>query len=192
MIISLSGKPGSGKSTVAKKLATVLGYDRYYIGGMRREMARRKGMTLAEYNKWGEKSNRTDKEFDEYVKKLGQTKDNFIIEGRTAFHFIPNSIKIFLDIDPETGAKRIWQAIKRNSQPNRNEDKCLKSYENVLVSIKDRVKSDIYRYSKFYGLNILDKKNYDLFLDTADLDADQEFERVYAFVKEKLKKDEKI
>jgi len=187
MIISLSGKPGSGKSTVAKKLATVLGYDRYYIGGMRREMARQKGMTLAEYNNWGEKSNRTDKEFDEYIKKLGQTKDDFIIEGRTAFHFIPNSLKIFLDVDPKTGAKRIWQAIKRNSQPNRNEDKCLKSYEDVLVSIKDRIKSDIYRYNKFYGLDILDKKNYDFFLDTPNLNPEEEYQAVYKFVKEKFK-----
>jgi cytidylate kinase len=37
MIISLSGAPGSGKSTVAKKLAEELGWERYYMGGLRRE-----------------------------------------------------------------------------------------------------------------------------------------------------------
>mgnify|MGYP003822174167 FL=1 len=53
MIISLSGAGGSGKSTIAMKLADKLGWPRYYIGGLRREMAARRGLTLAEYNKLG-------------------------------------------------------------------------------------------------------------------------------------------
>ena len=92
MIISLSGNPGSGKSTVAKRLAADLGFERFYIGRMRREVARKKGMTLAEFNKWGEEGNDADAEFERYVEELGKTKDNFIIESRTAFHFIPHFI----------------------------------------------------------------------------------------------------
>lgn len=188
MIISLSGKPGSGKSTVAKKLAVDLGFERIYIGGMRREVARKKGMTLAEFNKWGEEGNDADSEFDKFVTDLGKTKDNFIIESRTAFYFIPYSLKIFIDVSPEEGAKRIWGAIEKNSQPNRNEDSNLKTHEDVLHSIKERMKSDDYRYKKFYSINIFDAKNYDLFLDTTNLNSEEEYKTVYNFVKEKLSK----
>ncbi|XOU94332.1 MAG: cytidylate kinase family protein [Candidatus Kerfeldbacteria bacterium] len=188
MIISLSGKPGSGKSTVARKLAADLGYERIYIGGMRREVARKKGMTLAEFNKWGEEGNDADAEFERYVEELGKTKDNFIIESRTAFHFIPRSLKIFIDVSPEEGAKRIWGAIEKNSQPNRNEDSNLQSHEDVLQSIKERMKSDDFRYKKYYDIDIFEEKNYDLFLDTTNLNPEEEYQAVYDFVKEKLVK----
>lgn len=187
MIISLSGKPGSGKSTVAKKLSADLGYERHYIGGMRREMARQKGMTLAEYNKWGEEEgNDADAEFDKFVGDIGKTKDDLIMESRTAFHFIPHSLKIFLDVTPEEGANRIWKAIKEDSQPNRNEDANLKSEEDVLKSIHQRLRSDDFRYKKYYQLDIFDKKNYDLFLDVTKMSPEEEYQEVYKFVKEKL------
>ena len=41
MIISISGFPGSGKSTIAKLLAEKLKWPRYYMGGLRREAAKK-------------------------------------------------------------------------------------------------------------------------------------------------------
>jgi len=188
MIISLSGKPGSGKSTVAKKLSADLGFQRHYIGGIRREMARQKGMTLTEYNKWGEDGNDADAEFDKFVVDMGKTQDNLIIESRTAFHFIPHSIKIFLDVTPEEGAKRIWKAIKEDSQPNRNEDKNLRSEADVLQSNYERLRSDDARYRSFYNIDIFDKKNYDLFLDVTEMTPEQEYNEVFKFVTGKMSK----
>ena len=48
MIITISGTPGSGKSTVAKIIVETLNAERIYVGGIRRELAREKGMTLQE------------------------------------------------------------------------------------------------------------------------------------------------
>lgn len=186
MIITINGMPGSGKTTVAKKLAKCLGYKHYYMGGLRRETARKMGMTLAGFNKLGEKKFFTDKFVDEYQKKLGKTKNNFVIEGRTSFLFIPQSIKIFLGCSFAEGAKRIWEVVKNKTQ-KRNEDENLSSYKNVLKSIKARVKSDKYRYKKYYKTNIFAKKYYDLYLDTTKLNHRQEFEKVYKFVKKHLK-----
>ncbi|NUM42573.1 MAG: AAA family ATPase, partial [Leptospiraceae bacterium] len=98
MIISISGAHGSGKSTVAQMLAKKLFWPRYYIGGLRREAAKKRGLTLAEYNALGETDPTTDTEVDEYQRQLGLSSDNFIIEGRTSWYFIPHSFKVYLDV----------------------------------------------------------------------------------------------
>ena len=74
MIITITGEPGSGKSTIGKRLAKELGYGHYYIGQIRRDAAKKKGMTLAEYNKYGEAHPETDIEVDDYQKNLGKVR----------------------------------------------------------------------------------------------------------------------
>ncbi len=96
LIISISGKAGSGKSTVSRLLAKNLGFRHYSMGDLRRKMAAGRGMTLAELNSLGEKEGFTDREVDEYQKKLGIKETNFVIDGRTSFHFIPHSVKYTL------------------------------------------------------------------------------------------------
>ena len=38
-IITIGGNPGSGKTTLAVKLAAFLGYEELYVGGIFRELA---------------------------------------------------------------------------------------------------------------------------------------------------------
>ena len=90
MIITINGTPGSGKSTVAKFLAKKLKLRHYSMCDLRRKMALEKGMTIDELNKIGEKEAWTDKDADNCQKKLGKKEDNFIIDGRLSWFFIPN------------------------------------------------------------------------------------------------------
>ena len=184
MIITLSGSPGSGKSTVAKKLASRLGYKRYYMGEIWRLKAKEKGLTLAEYQKLGEKDNSTDREVDEYMKQLAEKEDNLVIESRTAFHFLPHSLKIFLDIEENEGAKRILKDLKLN--PDRNEGRDLKTLKDVLKVNRARRKCDQLRYQKYYQIDLFNPRNYDLVLDTTNLNPEEELEAVWQFVKSKL------
>ncbi len=186
MIISLSGAPGSGKSTIAQMLADKFNWPRYYMGGLRREAAKKRGMTLTEYNKLGETDPSTDQEVDYYQRDLGNSDDNFVIEGRTSWYFIPHSLKIYLDVEPEEGAKRIFANLQRKN--NRNEDINLNSWQDVLESNERRQKSDSLRCFKYYGIKIYDTKNYDFYLDTTNLGPDQVFQAVYDFVKINLDK----
>jgi len=184
MIISLSGAPGSGKSTIAKMLAEKLGWPRYYMGGLRREAAKKRGLSLAEYNKLGETDEATDKEVDEYQRELGEKQDNFIIEGRTSWYFIPHSLKIYLDVSQEAGAKRIFSNLKEKN--DRNEDDNLHSWQDVLRSAQTRIASDNRRYQQYYQIDVYDKGNYDFYLDTTELDQNQVFQAVLAFVNSRL------
>lgn len=183
MIVSICGKPGSGKSSVAKAIAKEFNLKRYYMGRLRREMARDRGMTLAELNKLGEQEEFTDKEVDDYQKKLGQTEDNFVIEGRTSFFLIPQSYKIFLDVSTEEGAKRIWGDLQTNRE-KRNEANGLNGLEDVKKSINDRMTSDTIRYRKYYDVDVFEKKHYDLYLDTTNIDKEGVIKKVIESIKE--------
>ncbi len=184
MIISLSGAPGSGKSTVAQLLAEKLGWQRYYMGRIWREMASKHGVDVMAYSKLNEGSPDKDKEVDEYQRELGKKEDNFVIEGRTSWHFIPHSFKMFLDVSPEEGAKRIFGALQHSN--TRNEGNNLSTWQDVLASNKERVNSDNGRYLKYYGIDVTDMKNFDYYLDTTNLTPSQVFDEVYAKVQEML------
>lgn len=184
MIISFGGAPGSGKSTIAQKLADELGWPRYYMGGLWREISQKRGLTLVENLKQGEVDPITDKEIDEYQAELGKNKDNFVIEGRTSWYFIPHSFKIYLDVSGEEGSKRIFKSLQAGNF--RNEDNNLSSWEKVMLSNKERMESDRIRYAKYYQVDVFDHKNYDFCLDTTNLTTEQVFQAVYKRVKLEL------
>jgi len=161
MRITINGIPGSGKGTISRYLAKKFRLKHYDIGEMRREMAKKEGMSIWNLNKLGEKEAWTDRLVDNFQKKL-RKKENILVDGRLAWHFIPNSIKILLTVKPETGAKRIMKS-------RRKEEK----YRNIkegAKAVKERIQSDIRRYKKYYKIkNLYDLKNYDIIIDTSYL-----------------------
>ncbi len=173
MIVSFSGAPGSGKSGIAKRLAEKLGWPYYDMGALRRKLAAERGMTLEEYNTLGETDPKTDTEVDEYQAKLGKEQDNFVIVGRTSWHFIPHSVKIYMDVDPLEGARRIF-----NDTSVRNEAKNMSRVEAVLENMKKRQQSDSLRYKKYFNIDVNHRSNYDWILDTTKLTVDEVFEEV--------------
>jgi len=178
MIISISGPPGSGKNTIAKLLAKKLKMKHYSIGDLRGKMALERGMTIDELNKLGEKEDFTDKEADEYQEKLGVTEDNFVIDGRLSFYFIPHSVKIYLDVSVEEGAKRIFENPRKD-------EKRYDSIKETIKANKARIASDKKRYKKYYNIDCYDKSHYDIVIDTTKLTADKVVEKILLFLKKK-------
>ena len=156
------------------------------MGQIFRNIAKSKGMTIAEYMKTGEEDPKVDKEVDDYMLKLSQEQDNFVIEGRTAFHIIPHSLKIYLKVNEMEGAKRIYKQLQENN--SRNELKKSESVKDVLENIHRRRETDNFRYKKYYGVNIRDPKNYDFVLDTTKLSRKEVFNQVIHFIRENIKK----
>lgn len=180
-IISMSGTPGSGKSTVGKLLAEKLEYEKYNIGQFRRDAAKARGMTLDEYNKLGETDPNTDNEADEYQKKLGEEKDNFLIEARLAYHFIPHSIKLFLSVSLDEAAKRIFH----DESAIRNEATAESVAEKKEI-LKKRMTSDSKRYIKYYGVDCYDESQFDYVIDTTDLTPGEVLDKILEYLKGKI------
>lgn len=176
MIITICGLPGSGKTTVGEAIAAKFNLTFYSMGDIRGKVAQEHGMTINEFNKVGEKEEWTDLETDNKLRELA--KDNTVFDSRTAYHFIPNSIKIFLDVDPYKGAKRMMQT-------ERNDEEIGENVKTQVKLIQERVHSDDMRYQKYYNIHFLDKSNYDLWLDTTNLTREQVVNKVLEFIQQK-------
>jgi len=181
MIVTITGTAGSGKSTVAKAVAKEFSLKHFSAGDFMRDMAESRGISLLELGRLAEKNPSIDKEIDERTKHLA-LKDNFVIDSRLAFHFIPKSIKIFLKVDPKIAAKRIWGDIVKQK---RHAEGSFKSEKEVLDGINKRLQNEIERYRKYYKINYLDEKNYDFVLDNTKLNIEQTVQKVLEFVRKK-------
>jgi len=175
MIITISGTAGSGKSTIGKLLAKKLGYKHYSMGDLRRKMADEMGLSLAEFNRLGETEAFTDKDADEYQKKLGKAEDDFVIDGRLSFYFIPHSVKLFLDADEKVRVNRIFGDFRDTEKFN--------SFEEARDAVAERHASDKKRYFKYYQIDCYDKKHYDLVVDTSMNQPDHSVDTIIEFLK---------
>ena len=166
MIITLAGYPGAGKSTVGKLLAQELGYNRYSMGDLQRRLAAENGMTLEEWNAAEEEDDTHDRMIEDYQTKLGKEEDNFIVDGRLSWFAIPHSLKIFLNVDPDEGARRIFEHAQEGARPNQ---KTFESADEVKKASKERIASENKRYMAYYGVTYDNFENFDLVIDTTDI-----------------------
>lgn len=166
MKITISGTPGSGKSTASKLLAKILGLKHYSAGALMRQIGKEKGKDILSINRSAE--GKIDKFVDEKSKKLGEEEDNFIMDGRLSFFFIPHSFKIFLRVRPKTAAKRIWNDLNENRREGEGE-----TFKEVFHKMKQREKCEKKRYKKQYHIDYTNQKNYDLVIDTEYLNLEE-------------------
>lgn len=177
MIITISGKPGTGKSTVAKILAKKLKLKHYSTGDLMREMAKEKGMNLMELSRQAQEDPAIDQALDARQKELGTKQDNFIIDARIAFYFIPKSVKIFCDASIEVAAPRVFKS-------KRGEER-MSSIEETKRELVKRIDSEKMRYKKYYGLDYYDMDNYDLVIDTDGISVNEMVDTILKFLQEK-------
>jgi len=179
MIITINGDHGSGKTTIAKMIASDLGYDFYYTGRIFRQIAAKQGITYAQLMERMKTDESIDREVDRKTKELGKKEDDLVIDSRMAWYFIPQSAKIFFKVNKDIGAKRIYEHLKSDVSGERgNEDRNLDSVARIKESNRKRKEADSERYNNLYGVDIWNEKNYDFVIDTSALDIRQVHKRV--------------
>jgi len=178
MIITISGRIGSGKSTVAGALAKKLTLRHLSTGDAMRKIAEEKGITPVELGHLAEKDPSFDRMIDLKTQELGKKEDNFVMDSRLAFHFIPNSIKIFLDVSLDVAAKRIFNQKRAEEKEN-------VSLIATKEKIKEREASELKRYRQMYNLDYTKHSNFDLVVDTSELNVEQIVKKIMDFLKKK-------
>lgn len=160
MIITLSGLPGAGKTTVGRAIGDRFKLRLISVGEAFRTMAKERGMTLSEFGKLAESNAEIDKTIDQEQSGIAEEGGNVLIEGRLSGWMVKNAdLKIWLKAPIESRCERI---AKRDGM----------SVEQALKEIKERGSCESKRYMEFYGIDIDDTSLYDLIIDSSKWDID--------------------
>ena len=158
MIITITGKPCSGKGTVSKLFCKEYNFDYICTGDMFREIAKTYGYdNVLDFQK-DERVKTVDYQIDNNTKQIGieRANEDLVIDSRLAWHFVPNSYKVFIDVSWDVAGERLFNAKRETEQVT-----SIKQATNKLI---DRWNEENSRYKEIYNTNNLNPNNYDLII----------------------------
>ena len=158
--ITVTGDPGSGKSTFAREVARRTGFRLITTGNIFREMAAKKGVSLTELNEMAETQAEIDPMVDDYLIGLNDTEENLVLDSRMAWHFVGDSLKIRLTVDADVAVERIFKDGAELREK-------FSTMDHARDEVARRKTSEVLRYKNLYGVDISDEKNFDLVINTS-------------------------
>ncbi len=174
-IITIAGRAGSGKSSTAKGVAAQLGYRHFSSGDLFRELGKERGIELLQANIKAEQNTEIDQLVDARLREIGQNASDVVIDSRMAWHWMPDSYKVFLDLDLKIAAERILKSIDPTRLGTENIPNNVDEYARVL---NERLSSESRRYKTLYNADPYDMNNYDMVIDTATKNLEQVIKQI--------------
>ncbi|MFQ6107854.1 MAG: (d)CMP kinase [Thermoplasmata archaeon] len=173
MIVTIGGKPGSGKTTVARMVAKKLGFELVCAGEIFRSQARKVGMDLDEYGRRALEDNDIDRTLDslivDRVLSLSSKGLNVVADGRLTGQMLSKkgvkAFKVWIDADSRVRAERL---SGRDGI----------GVEEASRGIKRREDVERKRYSSIYGIDIDDLSGYNLVVDSTNMTPSEVLERI--------------
>ncbi|WP_440952508.1 (d)CMP kinase [Methanococcoides sp. FTZ1] len=157
MLLTISGLPGSGTTTVGKLLAEHYSIKMISAGDVFRGLAKERGMTLAEFGSLAESDPSIDIEIDKRQSEIANTSDGLILEGRLAGHMAGNALKVWIKAPMEVRVKRI---VEREGS----------SFDVRMAETVEREASEALRYKEIHSIDINDLSVYDIVIDSTRWD----------------------
>ncbi|MEA3324452.1 MAG: AAA family ATPase [Euryarchaeota archaeon] len=161
MIITISGLPGSGTSTVSKILSRRIGIKVVSAGDIFRKMAKEKGLTLEEFGESASNDEGIDRELDRFQKKIASDarseEEDVIIEGRLSAWMVEPDLAIFVTAPQDVRTARV----------SHREGALL---SDAATGIRERELCEAARYEEYYGIDINDLGVYDLVINSGNWD----------------------
>ena len=172
MIITITGKPCSGKGSVSKHFCNRYNFKYICTGDMFREFSQKRGVDILNLQ-LSDDVKEIDKLVDDKIIEIGksQSKENIVIDSRLAWHFIPNSFKVFIDVDWDTASNRLMNANRENEKAT-----SISQAEKIL---KKRWQVENDRYLELYGVNNLNLENYDLIISSNNKSIEEISKEIY-------------
>ena len=161
--IAVSGPPGSGKTTYARRLAEDLGLEYYSAGRIFRELARERGVSLEEMNRIAASDPRIDLEIDMRTLEIG-CRGNAVIEGHLVAWVLRSvaDVRIYVTAPLEVRVKRIAEREGR-------------SFDEVYRETVIREFMHQQRFLSMYGIDISNLSIFNLVVDTEHLSIDDAY-----------------
>ncbi len=176
IVICISGMTGSGKSTVAKRLADKYGLDYFSGGNALKNLAQEEGYN-SDLRGWWESPQGLkflqqrigdpafDKKIDEKLLELAE-RGNVVLDSWTMPWLLDGGFKIWLEASPPVRAKRI---VKRDGISVQQAVKVMREKDEKTRSI----------YKNLYGFDLgHDLSPFNLILATDELDPEEVFQAV--------------
>ncbi len=168
MHITITGRLGSGKSTVAKLIASRHGYTYYSTGTIMRELAAEAGLTILEYNQLCMDDPTEDQKIDGRTREIAIARkdENMVFDSRMAWFFAPVSFKVYVTVDPAVAADRV-HIDPRPGEPD--------SKVELYRELEERSKVEQTRFIKFYGegADYYNWQNFNLIVDSTTRSAEE-------------------
>jgi cytidylate kinase len=156
MLLTVSGPPGSGKSTTAAALAAEFGIEHVSGGDIFRSLANERGYSLAEFNELAEEDDEIDRDLDRRLQQIARERDDVLLESRLSGWLAADEADV-----------RIWLDAPLSVRAARIADREDKSVEQAETETEEREASEHERYLDYYGIDISDLSIYDLSINTA-------------------------
>ncbi|MHB8361531.1 MAG: (d)CMP kinase [Thermoplasmataceae archaeon] len=171
MRIAISGTIGSGKSTVARILSEMTGYEVFSGGYFFRQAAIERNITVEQFNKLLEEDPQFDTDLNNIIQNFVRSRDNIIVESRLigwlSYRVGIEAFKVFLDANLNVRVSRVKERD---------------STENTKKLITEREESENRRFMEFFKIDFSDKRIYDLVLNTDNISAEETARRIYDMV----------
>ncbi|MEW6528977.1 MAG: (d)CMP kinase [Candidatus Micrarchaeota archaeon] len=151
MIVAIAGFGGTGKTTLGNALARKLKYR--LISPSFKILAKKRGISLMEFQKEAEKDKNIDLKFDAYLKSEAK-KGNCIITTWLGPWIVNADLRIWLFAPIEIRAKRV---AKRDNI----------SIHEARDLLKKRENQNRKRYLKLYNIDIFDTNIFDISFNSA-------------------------
>lgn len=155
MRITISGLPGSGTTSLTYHLAEIHRFDVISAGEVFRQMAKERGLSVAQFGAFCEEDPSVDKLIDERQREIVLTNTHIIAEGRLSGWMIPEAdLKIWLKASLECRVRRILDRDKYSD------------FDSALKATEEREACEALRYQQYYNIDITSLIPYHLVLDT--------------------------